>query len=68
MEKLLASFWSGISSWVADKGTYEVRIGASSKDIRLKSSFDLPKDIIVEKVHDVLYPNFYMEELSRNNK
>jgi len=66
--KLLASFWSGISAWVADKGTYEVRIGASSKDIRLKSSFDLPNDIIVEKVHDVLYPNFYMEELSRNKK
>jgi len=66
--KLLASFWSGISAWVADKGTYEVRIGASSKDIRLKTSFNLPNDIIVEKVHDVLYPNFYMEELSRNKK
>jgi len=64
-EKLLASFWSGISAWVADKGNYEVRIGASSKDIRLKTKFNLPKDIIVEKVHDVLYPNFMLREISR---
>lgn len=67
-EHSLASFWSGISSWVADKGDYEVRIGASSKDIRLKASFELPKDIIVEKVHNVLYPNFAMKELSKLNK
>ena len=64
----LASFWSGISAWKADKGDYEVRIAASSKDIRLKTSFSLPNDIIVEDVHDVLYPNFAMEEMSRFSK
>ncbi len=64
----LASFRSGISAWVADQGEYEVRIGASSKDIRLKASFSVPKDLVVEHVHDVLYPNFAMKELSRNNK
>jgi len=64
----LASFRSGISAWVADKGNYEVRIGASSKDIRLKASFNVPNDLVVEKVHDVLYPNFAMEELHRNSK
>ena len=64
----LSSFWSGISSWVADSGDYEVRIGASSSDIRLSAPFNLPKDIIVEKVNDVLYPNFAMKELSRFNK
>ena len=64
----LASFWSGISAWKADKGDYEVRIAASSKDIRLKAIFNLSKDIIVEEVHDVLYPNFAMEELSRYKK
>ena len=67
-ERSLASFWSGISAWVADKGDYEVRVGASSKDIRLKASFNLPNDIVVEKVHDVLYPNFHIKELSRYNK
>jgi beta-glucosidase len=64
--RALASFQSGISSWVADAGKYEVRIGASSKDIRLKASFDLNKTAVVERVHDVLYPNFAMQELSRN--
>lgn len=66
--RALASFRSGISAWVADQGDYQVRIGASSKDIRLKAVFNLPKDIIVEKVHDVMYPNFAMKELSRNTK
>ncbi len=67
-EHALASFRSGISSWVADKGDYEIKIGASSKDIRLKASFNLSEEIVVEKVHDVLYPNFMMEELSRFDK
>ncbi|MEN8191414.1 MAG: glycoside hydrolase family 3 C-terminal domain-containing protein [Bacteroidota bacterium] len=67
-ERSLASFWSGISAWIADKGDYEVRIGASSKDIRLRESFKLEKDIVVEQVHDVLYPNFMMKELSRFDK
>jgi len=67
-ERSLASFWSGISAWVADKGDYEVHIGASSKDIKLKSSFNLEKEIVVEKVHDVLYPNFMMKEISRFDK
>lgn len=66
--KALASFRSGISSWVADQGDYQVRIGASSKDIRLKAAFNVPREILVEKVHDVLYPNFAMKELSRKNK
>ena len=66
-ERSLASFWSGISAWIADKGDYEVRIGASSKDIKLKASFNLQKEIVVEEVHDVLYPNFMMKELSKFN-
>ena len=66
--RLLASFHSGISSWVADKGEYQIRIGASSKDIRLSAIFSLPQNTIVEKVHDVMYPNFAMKELSRNRK
>ena len=66
-EHSLASFWSGKSAWIADKGKYEVQIGASSKDIRLKEAFNLSHDMIVEKVHDVMYPNFYVKELSRND-
>lgn len=66
--RLLASFHSGVSAWIADKGDYQIRIGASSKDIKLNASFNLPKYITVEKVHDVLYPNFAMEELSQRKK
>jgi len=64
----LASFWTNISSWVAEKGTYEVRIGASSKDIRLTSGFTLPQTVVVEKVHKVLYPNRPVNELSISGK
>lgn len=62
--KLLASYWSGISAWVADKGQYDVLIGASSKDIRQKASFEVPETIIVEKTHPVLYQNRLLKELS----
>ncbi len=67
-KRSLASFQSGNSAWVADKGDYQVRIGASSKDIRLKGSFNLPEDQVVEIVHDVMYPNFTMDELSQHKK
>lgn len=60
----LASFWSGISSWVADQGSYQIRVGASSEDIRAKASFTLPHQLIVEKDHDVLYPNFLLHTLT----
>ncbi len=62
--RALASFWSGIDAWLADKGDYEVRIGASSTDIRLRDTFTLPAPLTVEKVHDVLYPNFNFKEMT----
>jgi beta-glucosidase len=61
----LASFWTSISAWVAEKGDYEVRIGSSSKDIRLKKSFNLPENTVVEKVNNVLYPILPVKELKR---
>ncbi|MCB9260630.1 MAG: glycoside hydrolase family 3 C-terminal domain-containing protein [Ignavibacteriales bacterium] len=64
----LASFWSGLSSWITEKGEYEVQIGASSTDIKLKDKFNVPEKIVVKKVHDVLYPNFMMKELSQKDK
>lgn len=64
----LASFWTNVSSWVAEKGDYEVRIGASSKDIRLTSSFTLPQTTVVEKDHSVLYPNRPVTDLSVSDK
>ncbi|MEI6753740.1 MAG: glycoside hydrolase family 3 C-terminal domain-containing protein [Paludibacter sp.] len=64
----LASFWTGKNQWVAEKGIYEVRIGASSSDIRSKTSFNLEKDIIVEQVHDVMYPNVMFKEFNQKDR
>lgn len=61
--RALASFQSGISAWVANAGTYQVRIGASSQDIRLRAAFELPQEVVVEKVNDVLFPNVALREL-----
>lgn len=49
--KDLASFNPAAESWIADKGTYQVIIGASSRDIRLQEKFELPKQLVVERVH-----------------
>ena len=61
--RALASFQSGASAWVADAGTYQVRIGSSSQEIRLRASFALAKPVVVEKVNDVMFPNCAMQEL-----
>ena len=59
----LCSFRSGISSWVAEAGSYEVKIGASSQDIRQRASFSLGKELVVEKLHDVLAPNVPIKDM-----
>jgi beta-glucosidase len=66
--RALASYWSGISTWVADAGKYEVKIGASSRDIKATASFSLDKSTIVEKEHYVLYPDRYVKEISVKDK
>lgn len=39
----LAMFSGG--KWVVEKGVYEIRVGASSRDIRLKASLEIPGEI-----------------------
>ena len=63
--KDLASFNTDASAWIADEGKYTVKIGASSADIRQTSSFQLDKDIIVEKAHKVMAPAVTINELKR---
>ncbi len=67
-ERALSSYWSGISSWVADAGKYEVKIGTSSRDIKATTSFNLDKSIVVEKEHYVLQPDRYVKEISITDK
>ncbi len=46
----LASFDQAASAWVADAGTYTVRIGASSEDIRLSGTFTKAATETIAKV------------------
>lgn len=62
----LASFQTGISAWVADKGTYTIMAGASSTDIKLKGTFVL-KQQLTKKVSDVLKTDDVSDELKQNN-
>jgi len=49
--KALASFDPGSSTWTAEAGRYEVKVGASSRDIRQTASFTLPEDLVVKKAY-----------------
>lgn len=62
--RMLASFSTPQSSWVAESGTYDVRIGASTRDIRVENTFELEGDIVVEKVNKALSPSAMVNEIS----
>jgi beta-glucosidase len=61
----LASFDTSSSSWIAESGKYEVRVGASSRDIRQTASFMLDKDMAVKKESAALVPRMKINELTR---
>jgi beta-glucosidase len=61
----LSSFDPESSSWIAEPGSYELRIGASSKDIRQRATFTLPKTITVKKVSKSLVPADRINELRK---
>jgi beta-glucosidase len=63
----LASYDTDKSSWIADGGTYTVKVGASSRDIKLTKEFRLIKDSIVEKAHKALTPNITITELKKKD-
>jgi beta-glucosidase len=59
----LSSFDSASSSWIAEAGKYEVKIGASSRDIKQTAAFSLAKDLIVKKETTSLVPGEKVNEL-----
>jgi beta-glucosidase len=59
----LSSFDTARSSWVAEAGKYEVKIGGSSKDIRQSATFTLVKDLTVKKESVSLVPKEKINEL-----
>ncbi len=59
----LASFYTDKESWIADAGTYTVKAGASSTDIKSTATFNVSKEIMVEKVNKALSPTIQINEL-----
>jgi beta-glucosidase len=64
----LASFNTAKESWIADAGNYVVKAGASSEDIRLQATFNLPGEVVVEKVNKALTPKADVNELKPASK
>ncbi len=63
--KDLASFDTKSASWIAEAGTYTVKIGASCNDIKQSADFNLKKDLILEKDHNVLKPQVEIPEFKK---
>ena len=59
----LSSFDTTTSSWIAEAGKYEVRIGASSQDMRQTAAFDLGRNITVKKESVSLVPKEKIAEI-----
>ncbi len=59
----LTSYDTQLSSWVAAAGMYTVHIGASSSNIKQEASFNLQKNLVVEKDHTALTPEGTINEL-----
>jgi beta-glucosidase len=59
----LASFDPAISTWIAEAGQYDVKLGASSKDIRANATFTLGKELAVKKESVALTPKAPIAEL-----
>jgi beta-glucosidase len=58
----LASYATKLSTWVADAGTYTVRVG-TSQTTKQQASFKLKKDILVLKTTKSLAPKVLINEL-----
>jgi len=59
----IVSFDPTSSSWIADAGTYTVKIGASCKDIRQTATFTLGKNLTVKKESVALVTKAEINEL-----
>lgn len=66
--KDLCSFDEKSSSWVAEAGTYEVMVGASSRNIKGKGNFKLGAEKTVEKVSQSLKPQVTINKLYTTKK
>jgi len=61
----LASFDTDATSWIADAGTYTVKVGSSSASIKQTASFSLAKEVVTQKCIKALAPEVPVIELKR---
>jgi len=59
--KDLCSFDEKTSSWVAEAGNYTIGVGSSSMNIEETATFQLEKELVVEKVSKALVPESPIE-------
>lgn len=60
----LASFNTATSTWVTEAGEYKINFG-NAEQFNASASFNVPKEIIGEKVNKVLVPKVAINELKR---
>lgn len=65
LPKDLASFDPKASAWIADAGTYNILVGTSSLDIKLKGTFKLVAERTIEKTHPTFAEDVKFEDLKK---
>lgn len=63
--KELASFDESSSSWIVEAGSYNLKAGASSTEIKQETKFDIKEDLGGGKVTKALAPNREIKKLTR---
>jgi beta-glucosidase len=61
----LASYNTNEGSWIADGGTYTIKIGSSSEQIKQTADFTLPSSVTTEKCNKALTPADQINELKK---
>ncbi|HEX3023874.1 MAG TPA: glycoside hydrolase family 3 C-terminal domain-containing protein [Chitinophagaceae bacterium] len=61
----LASYDTKAAAWITEVGKYIIKIGVSSLDIKQTASFNVAKEIVVQKVTNQLVPKVQINELKR---
>ena len=61
----ISSFDDATSSWIVEPGTYAVKVGASSLDIKASSNFEVGSEIVAEKVNKALSPTETINKMTK---
>jgi beta-glucosidase len=61
----LASFDTARGAWVTEAGAYDLQIGASAHAIAGRARFDVPRELVVARVGNLLTPPVPIDEMGR---